>query len=253
MRYISLLSSLALLAACESEQLVASEMEQALFDAQAAVAGQLLASEILSHTLDEPTTGATTNTYRHGGENCCPCIERIGEGVPSILTLDYGDIGCVPESNLIPSSLAGHAILEYDGNGAEVTFDDLEVGRDHLITGALEGTLSEDGSKIALIATLEAGSHQVEIEATSLIGDVVRLDGSAVVSGGGSLVLRGLELPWERIGPPCPVPESGHAVLTATAEVDVDFAEPGAGFVTVSRKGRVSESVDWCRYRTDLF
>ena len=241
--------------ACEPEDLIVYEMEQALYDSQTAVALQLVGTELISHAFDETDTGTTSSTYRHDGGSCCPCTDRAGEAPPYILTLDYDEGGCVPDSGLIPSSLAGHAIVEFDGTTAEVTFDGLEVGIDNLITGSLSGTPSPDLTQIDVVASMEASGYAADLTATTLIDPDVRIeiDGEAVVTDARPLTLAGLQIPWERIAPPCPTPEAGHATLEAESTVDVDFADPGAGFVTVSRKKRVSESVEYCGYRTSLF
>ena len=237
------------LVGCESEETVVSEMEQALYDSQTALAVQLLSTELLSHTLSEPTS---TTLYRHDPA-ACPGIERSGESPPFVLTLDYGDSGCVPESGLVPSSMSGHAVLEYDGARADVTFDVFEVGLGNEVSGSLSGILSDDGAQIQLEADLTAGGYAVTLDTTTVLGERVQLEGVATVSAGIPLTLESLELPWERIAPPCPAPEAGHTHLTATTDVEVDFAAPGGGFVTVTRKGRVSESVDVCGYRSSLF
>ena len=243
---------------CESEALIASEMEQVLFDGQAVVSTQLIALEVLSHTFDESTVGTTTGTLRHGSSCGCPCIERIGDTPPYILNLDYGTQGCLPLSGLLPGSLAGHVVLEHDGRITSATFDGLQLGLEHEIGGTLEGTVNPDVSEIVLSnPQLEASHYQVSLDTTTTIdADAgLRIDGAASVAGDSpsELTAEGVELPWDEIPPPCPSPSGGRMTLSAKAEVSVDFGDPGDGLVTVVRKGRISQPTELCGYRTDLF
>lgn len=248
---------LLLLIGCESEALIAAEMEQVLFDGQAVIATQLVALEVLSHAFDETTIGTTTGTQRHGSSCGCPCTERVGDTPPYIVSLDYDELGCLPLSGLLPSNMAGHVVLEHDGQTTSATFDGLQLGLTHQIEGTLEGTVSPDVSEIIISnAQIEAGSYTVSLDTTTTIDDDgLQLHGGAQVAGEAPapIEITDLQLPWDEIPPPCPSPSSGRMRLSASTEVEVDFASPGDGLVTVTRKGRISQPTDFCGYRTDLF
>ncbi|MBX2798579.1 MAG: hypothetical protein KTR31_12935 [Myxococcales bacterium] len=242
----------ALLTGCANEAQIVADMEQALFDSQAAVAVQLLATEMIAHTFDEPSDTPTT-TLRHGESCGCPCIERIGDEPPYILTLDYPDGGCVPLTGLVPGSLSGHAVLEYDGSMASVTFDGLEVGLGNVLTGTVQGGPPGE-AMFPVRADMTAGDYAVTLNTETGLSEATGLfvDGTATVDEA-EVQLSAIDLPWDEIPPPCPSPASGQATRLGGPDVTVDFADPGNGRVTVARRSRVSDAVDYCGYRTSLF
>jgi hypothetical protein len=82
---------------------------------------------------------------------------------------------------------------------------------------------------------------------------------SPEVPTGDERVLRfdAVTLPLPDIGPPCPRPSAGTATLvhpkSEKNDAIVDFADPGDGFVTVTRDDRASEPTDFCAYKSELW
>ena len=243
-----------LLGGCASEALVAQDMERALRLSHVALASQLVATEVISHTLDEPTSPRTTTDLRHGESCGCPCIERDQEAPPFTTRLDYPGTGCVPTSGLVPSLLAGHADLAFDGETVEVAFDELTVRRIHVVEGRFGGSVPGPDDALRVLGPWRLGSHDVELDTVTEYrpGIGLTMGGEAVVDGE-RIELVSVDLPWDEIPPPCPSPVAGEARLATTPPVVVHFAQPGGGRVTVERGQRVSENVEYCAYRTDLF
>jgi hypothetical protein len=246
------------LVGCESEQEVAADMERALREANVAVLGALVSAELLTHVYDEPDLQG-----RHGYDVCgCPCTERFGTSAPYILTLDYNPSGCVPESGLLPTAMAGHAIVDFDGTDSNLSWDGLQFALEHPVDGELEGKVTPSDERVAIeaLGTVTIGDEQITVDLDVSIDEAgVTLDGVATVASADPrpLSFRDVVLEWDDISPPCPAPGVGTATLEnpdrKSKDVIVDFARPGDGFVEVTRDGRVSESADWCAYTSDLW
>jgi hypothetical protein len=246
----------ALLAACESETEIAAEMERALTDSNQAMVGVLLAAEVMHQVSTPPDTAV-----RHGGAECgCPCTERVGEGASFVMSLDYDEFGCVPESQLLPTSLAGHAILEFDGSDCGITWDQLVLGLEHAVSGDITGPASS--SKVSPRGTLTVGPWTGDLEVdVALGGEALVIDGEVTSKGadGERRTVRfdGVRLPRGSILGQCPTPDDGEVTLlhpkNDKKDVVVRFAHPGGGQVTVVRDERVSEATDWCGYASRLW
>jgi len=240
------------LVACGVDDDVVAEMERSLYASQGAIAAELIAAEVLLNTHTAPD-----DVLRHGDSCGCPCIERDAATAPYTVSLDYADTGCLPLSGLIPSLLSGHAAVDWDGSLATVTFDGLEVGLDYPVSGTLSGSPASDGSAVQLEGDLVLGDWQATLDTrATLHDDAILLDGTVEVGGThtGVVTFEAMSLRWRDIAPPCPAPVAGASVLTgAQHAVRVDYADPGDGYVTVTRGNRHSDGVDFCAYRTALF
>ena len=238
------------LGGCASEATVVQDMEETLRATQVVVAAQLVATELLVQALADPEPEPG---LRHGDGCGCPCIERIGEGAPLVVEVDYPNTGCLPTSGLIPNTLSGHAVLTYDGDNVTVGFDALALGGGHPVAGTLNGEPALDGSSFGVDADLTMGTHTVALATETVLNvdDQLTIGGSATVEGA-SFEVRGVQLPWAKLAPPCPTPVGGTVERQSSPRVDVDFASPGDGSVTVHRRRRASDAVDYCAYRVDL-
>jgi hypothetical protein len=230
---------------CESEEQVAADMERALQDSHEAMVEVLLSTEVLSHLLEAPGT-----TLRHGGPGCgCPCYEQIGVGLPSILSLDYDLNGCIPSSGRLPSLLAGHAVLEFDGSEAGVTWDSLSLGLDQAVSGSLSGTV--EPGVLSPTGTLTIGERETDFALTVELGDPLRIEGevTAQVDDPRILQLTEVELSLGSLVN-CVSPTSGTATLVhpkrERKSTVVRFGEGGQ--TVVERDGRTSQPTDGCRY-----
>ena len=254
-----LVASLALmvLVGCESDEEIAQDMERSLREANVALLGALVSAEVLVHVYEEPD-----RELRHGYEICgCPCTERIGSAAPYVMTLDYDPAGCVPESGLLSTAMAGHATVDFDGNECNVSWDGLKFALEHDVTGALKGTVVEtDRTTIEARGVVEVGDQGISLD-LRLVVDArgLTLDGEATVASDDPrpITFRGVELEFDEIAPPCPAPTVGSVTRAnldnEKKDVVISFADPGDGFVKVERDGRVSESADWCAYTSDLW
>ncbi|MEQ1504796.1 MAG: hypothetical protein ABMB14_21345 [Myxococcota bacterium] len=238
------------LAGCVSDAEIAAEMERALGDASEAMVEVLVSTEVLDQVDDPPDV--TLRDVRHGGDACgCPCTERLGGGIPYVLTLDYSQYGCVPASGLVPSAITGHAVLDYDGQDCRVTWDGLQLSLEHDVTGELGGEVS--GGVVAAAGDLAIGPRDAGIDLSVEVGeDGLTIDGEVTASGADPRPIRfeGVNLPRSAVAGRCPTPDAGTATL-----VDADHPDRSAvirfgpgGAVTVERGDRVSEDTDWCSY-----
>lgn len=249
---------------------MALDMERSLLDSSTALVGALLATEILVHVDDAPDSGEGTSLrrkpYRHGGPSCgCPCIERADGPPPYIVTLDYDVFGCVPESGLLPTLLTGHAIVEFDGTDARVTWDGLQFSTDsHGVFGELEGSVSSGAGalppgELQAQGELTIGPETQKLTLQAQLDEVgLTLDGEVQLAHDEPrpILFEGVKLPYERMGLPCPTPVAGTATQVHERERKssvVRFGEPGEGTVTVERQDRISQPTDWCGYRSELW
>jgi hypothetical protein len=240
--------SLLAVSGCESEEQVAAEMELALQDANEVLVEALLSAEILGQPL-EPA-----GTLRHGSACGCPCLEQIGVALPTITQLDYDLAACVPTSGLLPTLLAGHAVVEFDGAEADVTWDSLLVGLDQPVTGSLFGGVElGDPAVLSPQGELAVGERQSALDLRlTLEGDGLRLSGQVTVAAEEPRVLelRDLVLSGQDLAGACPRPSAGTAALLHPKRERKDsvvrFLPDGQ--VLVERDGRESQPTDWCAY-----
>jgi hypothetical protein len=247
-----------LLAGCESNETVVAEMERAIAASNVGIAAALVATEILGHTHDVPDT-----TLRHptGTEYGCPGVLDFAGATDNFsVTLDYAIGGCAPDTGLVPTVVAGHAGLQWDGTRTTATFDQLFVDLDNAVTGTLGGPveLLSDSLVAGPTGTVTIGPSTVDLDlhvafddtSVSIDGDVTVLDDDSPITFDGVVVLR------TDIALPCPTPSEGTATLTGDKkDVIVRLAEPSVGVVTAERGNRVSEAADLCSpaYASDLF
>jgi hypothetical protein len=247
-------TSLLLLVACESEKQVAADMERALSESNTALLGVLVASESLSHVYDEPDT-----TARHGEPLCgCPCIERVGLEPPWLLTLDYAEEGCVPETGLLPTVLSGHAVVEFDGAECQVSWGELMFALEHPVSGELGGAVSSDGRSLSPQGELTVGDQTLTLalDVRLDLESGLTLDGEVTVAHPEPrmLVFEGVHLDYQDLQPPCPTPSAGSITQVHEREKKSSVLQfSGDGLVTVERDGRVSQPTDWCGYTSELW
>jgi hypothetical protein len=251
------LGPMLLLAACESEADIAAEMERALADSSQAMVGILLSTEVM-HQVSVPPAA----TVRHGPDECgCPCTDRVGAGASFVMTLDYADLGCVPVSQLLPTSLAGHAVLEFDGSECGITWDQLVLGLEHAVSGDVTGPAS--GSSVSPRGKLTIGPWTGTLDVdVAMEDDALFIDGEVTSKQPDddeprTVRFDGVRLPRAAILGQCPTPDDGEATLlhpkNDQKNAVVRFAHPGDGQVTVVRDERVSAATDWCGYTSPLW
>ncbi len=220
------------LAGCLSADRIAEEQQvagQAVVDV---VALSLVATELLAHAADEPTTETPPTGRRHSGECGCPCIERVGTSDSYVQELDYEQPFCVPWSGLLPALVGGHVWLDVDRGDIGSDRSELSVG-EHDLELDVDGTWSGDPS--AWSATL-SGTLGVGPTATVLSGWTIEYQttgllfwGEAQV-GDRSWVFDDLTLEPDVLSAPCVVPSSGHADDGDGAEVHFDGEGTRVGF-----------------------
>jgi hypothetical protein len=246
------------LVGCESNDTVVAEMERAISASNVGIATALVATEILGHTHDPPDT-----LLRHplGTTYGCPgVLDFAGTNDNFSVTLDYATGGCAPDTGLVPTLIAGHAGLQWDGTRSNATFDQLVVDLDNAVTGTLAGPVEilADALSVEPSGTLTVGPSTVELDLHVVVdatrvtidGDATVVDDDAPITFDGVVVLR------TDIAPPCPTPNEGVATLAGDKkDVIVRLAEPSVGMVTAERGNRVSEAADLCSaaYVSDLF
>jgi hypothetical protein len=247
-----------LLPGCESDAEVAAEMERALSDSNTALLGALFGSELLVH-LDEPPT----TTLRHSTASCgCPCLSRVGTGLPFVLTEDYASLGCIPQSGLLPTALSGHLVVVVDDDGSsDATWQDFEFALEFPVSGAFSG--AKDGDTVHPAGELVIGDTTLALDLDVQLGEAeVRLDGKVTVTPPPKdadklpIEFHDVVLPREAIGAPCPRPSEGTATLpndNPKKDTVVHYDRPGDGFVIVSRDERESEETDYCAYASELW
>jgi hypothetical protein len=246
------------LAGCESDEEVAADMERSLREANVALVGALLSAEMMGHVYDEPD-----RQLRHGYEICgCPCTQRIGTEAPFVMTLDFDPNGCVPESGLVSTALAGHATLDFDGTQVSLSsWDNLMFALEHEVGGDLKGSVTTDEvTAIEVHGPLDIGPESITLELQMVVDEVgITIDGTATVASDDPrpVTFDEVALTYEEISPPCPAPSTGSATLVNSEKDDknvvIAFSEPGEGFVKVARDDRVSEAADWCAYASELW
>lgn len=170
-----------LLVGCSDAKVIA-EMERALTASNAAIAQGLVASEILSHTHDVPDS-----TLRHPGGTTLGCpgvVDKQGPEDNFFLTLDYADLGCVPDSGLIPAPLSGHAGIQWSGVETTASWDLLHVDIEHAVSGTLHGPVVLVGNDVLLgaLGALTVGPLTADLDLdVEFTSDGITLDGPVVV------------------------------------------------------------------------
>ncbi len=243
-----LAATLLLAAGCgESDAEVAAAMELALRDAHVAIAGALVADEALVHAHETPDT-----QLRHGTDECgCPCTERTGSPPSTfVLTLDYHEEACVPESGLLPSPLSGRAVLTGSGTAVDATLDAMVLGYEHALAGRIEGDVAPATLALDAAGTLSLGERALALD-LSATHDAAGVTFDGEVEADGALVRLGAVALAPDAFAACPTPTAGTLVVTREGEeeVTVDLAAP----MSVTRDGRISESVRWCAYGGGLW
>jgi hypothetical protein len=231
---------------------VARAMDRALEQAHEALAVSLVADELLVHAHETPDT-----QLRHGTDGCgCPCTERTGEPPWTfLLTLDYHDTACVPESGLIPAVLSGRAVLTVSGDTVDATPDALTLGYEHPLEGRIDGQVSPATLETTIGGALRfrGRDHALDLRVEQG-GDGLTLEGW-VRSGSADLALEGVHLPRERLALPCPTPVGGRMWVSEPDQepVGIDFETPGGGQVTAERGRSLSDPAPWCAFDAGLW
>jgi len=192
------------------EQDIAARQEAAAAAAASALSLTLVATELVSHTVDEPTTTATT--LRHDGTCGCPCSDRVGTDDSFVQELDYEQPSCVPITGLLPGRIGGHVWLNYDDGTVEANRSEAWVGDEgEPIVLAIEGTFSGQRPlwDAELTGELSVGEQAVGFEGTSIAaGTSLQLDGG-LTSGELSGTFDRLVLSHQPAFDPCPLAVDG--------------------------------------------
>lgn len=252
--------------ACVSETAVVADMERAMRESNHGLVGALLAAEVLQAMVDPVDI-----QLRHSTENCgCPCISSLGNTPPFFVTLDYRTTGCLPDSGFIPTALSGHVYGNWDGTTlSSTTFGDLllALDEDYAVSGKVEGPVSGSAGNLELfpVGTVSAGGYDIDVDLH------ITTDNTSITMNGITatrspdlpedevceVVFTDLVLFKEDIGAPCPRPAEGTTELVHprgnAKDVSIAYAQPGDGFVTVTRGSRESEPTDFCAYKSELW
>lgn len=230
-----------LLTGCVDDAAIAEEMERGLATANEAVIASLAAAELFRWAGLPPTT-----TLRHA-EGCgCPCREAPAGSDGSVLLLDYADLGCFPDSDLLPFPLRGHIELTLDADQADAALEDLLLDRRIGIEGDARAT--ELTATTATLDTSLSVGPMATVTAISVEhdGDSVRFEGE-VTTPSGRATLEGVRIPLSDVFGRCPVPSEGQIVVHGT-DGDVIVRPVGDQQVEADHRDRVSDRVGWCAY-----
>lgn len=244
---------------CVEEERIAEEMRNALVSANEAVAVSIVAVEPGAYVVDP--LAQLEDGYRHPSSICPSNEHDTSDPVTFQAELDYGLVGCVPRSGLVPTSVAGVGAIAVSGSEWDAAYAGLSLASANPVVGVSAGTVQIVGDEERLDF---AGELRIDHEdgrqlpATYEIFAQLGLDG---VSLGGHLLVSGipvtlseLVLPFRGIRGDCPTPVSGLATVTGpSTELVVDFSDPGDGRVVVTRGVRTSDPTGWCNFESWVF
>lgn len=251
------------LVACATEARVVEEMELALTSTNHAIAATLLLTELSQEILLPANT--TTTTLRHAG-GACPTQSIFADTV----TLDFADLGCVPDGGLFPQNVGGHAeaiVLGDLAGGADVVWTipgagalffvrPPEVAVTASVTGPLSGSAESldtrlDGALDLDGIVVEPQRLHVTRDADQIVvdGSVFVQDHDPVTLAFDHVALRLADLPG-----PCPVATGGTVLADDTRGADVllDFDAGKGERLDVTRRQREALDTDLCAYASRL-
>jgi hypothetical protein len=164
---------------CVSEARVAEEHARVAEAAAQALAGSVVAAELLSHADDAPDDEPT---LRHTGACGCPCTSRVGAVDSYVQELDYAQPSCIPYSGLLPTDIGGHVWLDVDRGEVGVQRSEAVLGARALELD-LEGTWQ--GTPTAWSAELSGPLTNGALD-TTLTGLQLVRDGAPLALAGGA-------------------------------------------------------------------
>jgi len=230
-----------LLTGCVDDAAIADEMERGLSTANEAVIASLAAAEVFRWAGLPPTT-----TLRHADGCGCPCREAPAGAEGTLLLLDYAELGCFPDSDLLPFPLRGHIELTLDGDQADAALQEMLLDRRIDIQGDARAT--ELTPTTAFLHTTLTIGPMATTTAISVAhdDDSVWFEG-VVTTSSGRATLDGVRIPLSDVFGPCPVPSEGRIVVDG-ADDDVIVRPVGDQQVEADHRDRVSDRVGWCAY-----
>ena len=232
------------LSGCLSDEALVAELEDALRTTNDALAAGVVATEIRVHARETPDVEA-----RHVTACGCPCRTRTGAPPAFVLSLDYHPEGCLPVSGLLGTGMSGVLVLEVEGEDVRATLDGGALATRPL-SGVLKGPVDDRTITSRGTYTVDGKAFDLDLDAT-FDADGLSLDGEVAVDGV-PVDLAGVFVPTLGLGARCPTPSEGLATIGEGPPIPLDFAEPGDGTVTLTRRSRASAPTDLCQLRSDL-
>jgi len=232
--------------ACVDETAIAEEMERGIEAAHEAQAVGLVAAEVFRWA-----HAPATVTLRHGSDCGCPCRERVDGSDSFTVLADYAELGCFPDSNVLPFPVQGHITLVGDGDDISSRLDDVRLEDRVDVSGSPSARMPFPGSSAAVSGPLTVGDMTAELDLTVRYEpDALRLDGTASVPSG-DVRLIDVRVRLEDVFGPCATPSEGRAVVGADkGDIEVSLGL-GEGMVEATYRDRTSSSVPFCPYRPD--
>jgi len=233
--------------ACVDEEAIAEEMERGLLATNQAVSATLVGAEVFRWAQAEPTV-----TLRHGTTCGCPCRERTDAADDAfVLLADYAELGCFPDSDLLPWPVQGHVTLLVEDDEAAASIDGFVLDGREEVSGAPRATVAPLGNDAVIDGRLTVGDMQADLAVTATFEpDAVRLDGDVTVPDG-TVHLDGVRVFLPDVFGACPTPSSGASSVDADDEpIQVDLGL-GDGDAEASYRDRRSSVVSFCAYRPE--
>lgn len=227
------------LLACADDPTLAAEMQRGLARANDAVVAATVTAELARWIDAEATT-----TLRHSTGCGCPCREQAGDD-DGQLWLDYAELGCYPDSDLLPWPTRGRIVVQRDR--AEAVLDPQGVVLDRRIEIGGGGTATR-GATPWVQADLQIGPLAVGTDLTVTYAvDRVTFDGTLDVDGE-PVELHQVEVALVDVFGDCPIPSEGHLAL-AGLDGPIEVWPVGDGQAEATYVDRVSDRVGWCAFR----
>jgi len=232
--------------ACVDEEALALEMERGIFASNEAIDAALVASEVFRWTQAEPTV-----TLRHGTSCGCPCRDRTDAGDGFVLLADYAELGCFPDSDLLPFPVQGHITLLVEGDEAAASLDGLLLDAREPVTGAPSATVDALTGAADIRGRIDVASMAAELDVTvKHEPDAVRISGDVTVPSG-VVHLDDVRIRHEDVFGTCPTPSDGAARVDAEkGPIEVQLGL-GEGDTEATYRDRTSSVVPYCAYRPD--
>lgn len=254
---------------CASEATVQADMESALTATGHAFAGSLLVTEFSQSLVAPPTSSTATPSalLRHAGV-LCPSLANFGD----VSTLDYLDVGCLPDSLLFPEIVGGHVEARVSGDvtfasPASVVWTVPAAGsvfelRPHElpVEGSLDTTLAGGPLSVDLVVNGTLSVPELSLRFTDVrvlrTEEEIRLVGQIDVDFGVvvPLDLDGVVIPVSDITRQCPTASAGNITSDDGdgPPVVLDFDAGKGAALDVTRNRRSAVNVSLCDYPSTL-
>jgi hypothetical protein len=228
------------------------EMESALTASNDALTATLVATDI-TRTVDDAVGSKPMKA------GTCPEITReVGQ-----IVIDYGT-GCVPESGLVPGTVAGTITLDRDavartvtGSFDALTYDGQTLDGTVMASYTLLGGATGIDLAQAVDLTLTTGNATIHVTSDAQVGvraTNVTLDGNLSIDDGTTerlLGADGIEMAYADLATAaCPLPRAGTLAVTwdqVAVTITFDADSPSTGYATVT-SGVLSGDVPVCDY-----